>query len=234
MDKKQKKKLIPAVCFVLICGVVYLGIHYGGQRKEQIVLEKVSQGDEQKGTTEDNSDIGIGSDLYETVGSEAEVTGALKEESLLYVHVCGAVITEGVYTLPEGSRVSDGITAAGGFSEQADTAYHNLAARLTDGQKIYVPTMEETRELPVTERTEPKAEGAGGAYRADAEAKKVNLNTADITELMTLSGIGEAKAESILRYREKVGPFQSIEELKNVSGIGDAMFERVREDIVVE
>ncbi len=232
MDKK--KKLIPAVCLVLVCGVVYLGIHYGGQREDRIVLEKVSQEEEGPGAVEEKSDIGDGSDLYETAGTQ--VSGAPEEEKLLYVHVCGAVVTEGVYTLPDGSRVSDGIIAAGGFADRADTAYHNLAARLTDGQKVYVPTLEETSKLSVPERmlSEENVENSGEPSEVTTSSKKVNLNTAGQEELMTLNGIGESKAKSILQYREKVGPFQSIEELKKVSGIGDAMFERVKDDIVVE
>lgn len=115
MDKKQRKKVVPAVCFVLVCGVVGLGIHYGQQRKEQIVLEK--------GT--DRTD-------FETKEADAvpELTKAPEQadvDAVLYVHVCGAVETEGVYELPAGSRLMDGITAAGGFRETADTAYHNLA-----------------------------------------------------------------------------------------------------------
>lgn len=230
MDKK--KKLIPAVCLILVCGVVFLGIHYGGQREERIVLENVSQEEEGPGAVEEKSDTRDGSDLSETARPEA--SGAPEEEKLLCVHICGAVTTEGVYSLPDGSRVADGIAAAGGFTEPADTTYHNLAARLADGQKVYVPTVEETRKLPVTERTEPAGEWTGEDHSTDTATGKVNLNTADIAELMTLSGIGEAKAKSILQYREKVGLFQSIEELKKVSGIGEAMFERVREEIVVE
>ena len=227
MDKKQKKKRILAVCFVLVCGVVFLGIHYGGQRKEPIVLEKVSQETESTVKAEGEGNV-------EHAGVTLRPEEEPEENVLLCVHICGAVVTEGVYSLPDGSRVADGIAAAGGFTEQADTTYHNLAARLADGQKVYVPTVEETRKLPVTERTEPAGEWTGEDHSPDTATGKVNLNTADIAELMTLSGIGEAKAKSILQYREKVGLFQSIEELKKVSGIGEAMFERVREEIVVE
>jgi len=226
MDKKQKNKLVPAVCFVLVCGVVSLGIHYSRQREERIVLEKQ---DDRKVTQE--TEKFVESEDGTVVGEAVTI-----REETLCVHICGAVGEEGVYTLPAGSRLTDGIEAAGGFIESADTTYHNLAAYLTDGQKIYVPTVEETKELSVSQRLENigKNENGGTSAPSGTENQKVNINTADFTELMTLSGIGEAKAESILQYRERVGLFQCVEELKNVSGIGDAMFERVKEHITVE
>lgn len=222
MDKKIKRKWIPVICFVLICGGTGLLLHYGQQRKRLLVSENAS----------------------ERITSFAESSASIEEpqkqrddslpdtaEQVLYVHMCGAVKEEGVYQLPAGSRLQDGIAAAGGFHSDADTAYHNLAALLKDGQKIYVPTVEETKTFSVEERA-----GVGDALFGTEKkgTQPVNLNTADLEQLMTLSGIGEAKAESILKYREKVGSFQKIEEIMNVSGIGEAMFERIKEDIVAE
>lgn len=225
MDKKKKIKPVLAVCFVVFCGVGYVGIRYVGTESKQIVFEKAPEERDMPGTDADR----ITSEPREADRDESVVISSGEQpETLLYVHVCGAVVTEGVYALSEGSRVADGIAAAGGFTEAADRSYHNLAALLSDGQKVYVPTEEETKDLSVPERT------SSANDREPDESKKVNLNTADTEELMTLSGIGKAKAQSILQYREKVGPFQSIEELKNVSGIGDAMFERVKEHIVVK
>ena len=196
----------------------------------QIVLEKGTD------TTAFETETAQETAMLPEVTEEVQPTEEVNE--VLYVHVCGAVEAEGVYSLPAGSRVLDGIAAAGGFCETADTAYHNLASRLSDGQKVYVPTKQETSMLSVTERVAGTEGTPGSEKQSDsgkaAAGEPVNLNTAGLEELMTLSGIGEAKAESILQYREKVGPFQSIEELKNVSGIGDAMFERVKAYIVVE
>lgn len=224
MDKKMKKKLILPLCFILVCGAVFLGLHYGGQGSRSIVLEKQSDKMKENEATAD------------TVPPDTEEQRDIivtDRNGAIVVHICGAVVMEGVYSLPAGSRVSDGIAAAGGFCEGADTAYHNLAAYLADGQKVYVPTLEETGEVSLEERIAVN-DGEGGAQVQDTGNRKVNLNTAGLTELMTLSGIGAAKAESILQYREKVGPFQSIDELKNVSGIGEAMFERIKECVEVE
>ena len=235
MDKKRTVKMIAAFGFVIACGGTYLilygpfgksaGIVFEKQPEVQQVLPEATEGDISPVPKED-----VAAENHGEEETEKEVEG------MLYVHVCGAVSEEGVYVLPEGSRVADGIEAAGGFRKDADAAFHNLAALLEDGQKIYVPTWEETESLSLKERTESTGSsrsGTAGIYGSDVVAK-VNLNTAGLTELMTLNGIGEAKAESILKYREKVGRFQSIEELKKVSGIGDAMFERIREDIVVQ
>lgn len=233
MDKKKKIKPVLAVCFVVLCGVGYLGMRRAGQAGEQIVLEKASEDTRLPAETGDGTTKAP--QAQEVFGETAGVPSAETTEKQVYVHVCGAVVSEGVYALRAGSRVSDGIAAAGGFSETADTTYHNLAALLSDGQKVYVPTVEETKALSVPDRTaSAEDDGAGEVSSGETGTKKVNLNTAGLQELMTLSGIGEAKAKSILQYREKVGPFRSIEEIKNVSGIGDAMFERVRESIIVE
>ncbi len=239
MDKKRRIKTALTVCFVIAGGVLYLvfaspfGRHDGVVfEAQQSVLQSESGTREKEETSalQEKTAGGGGADREENK-PDAEIP-----EVMLYVHVCGAVSEEGVYALPAGSRVTDGIEAAGGFAEGADVTFHNLAALLADGQKIYVPTFEETESLSLPERAngaDNGLPGATGIYGSGA-GTKVNLNTAGLAELMTLSGIGEAKADSILKYREKVGRFQSVEELKKVSGIGDAMFERIREDIVVE
>lgn len=145
------------------------------------------------------------------------------KEIYIYVHVCGAVVKEDVYILPEGSRGIDAIQAAGGFTAEAATAYCNLAEILTDGMRLYIPTQEEVDAglVPVVSGQEKQPTGI------------VNINTAEKEELMTLPGIGESKAESIVKYRSKVGRFQSIEELKNVSGIGEALFESLCDKITI-
>lgn len=229
MDKKRIIKTVSAACFVLVCGAVCVWMHYGKQKKEQIVWEQKQQ----------DSISGSGSDDTEQPeeGAQPENSPDGEQKTVICVHLCGAVTTEGVYMLPEGSRLIDGVTAAGGFLTTADTSYHNLAALLSDGQKVYIPTKEETKDVSVEERT-VSSEGTDpektGQKPGNAAPVKVNINTAGIEELTTLSGIGESKAKGIIQYREKVGAFQRIEELKNVSGIGDAMFERVKEEITVE
>lgn len=138
----------------------------------------------------------------------------------LFVHVDGAVASPGVYELAEGSRVVDGITAAGGLAEGADTTALNLAARVEDGEKIHVPVAGEMA---------PAGDAAGVAGTADTTGAPslVNLNTATAAELCTLPGVGEATAEAIVRDREANGPFSSVDDLMRVSGIGAKKFAKL-------
>lgn len=161
-------------------------------------------------------------DPFETLAeNETWTTEAETEETVIpevvVVHVCGEVKNPGVYTLKAGSRVFDAVEAAGGFTEEADEDDLNLAGTLCDGTKLYICSKEETRN-----RTETKAE----AFEEDG---RVDLNTADRKTLMTLPGIGEAKAEAIISYREKNGPFSVPEDLMKISGIKAALYEKLRD-----
>ncbi|HHW92238.1 MAG TPA: ComEA family DNA-binding protein [Firmicutes bacterium] len=139
------------------------------------------------------------------------------EPGEVVVHVAGAVKRSGVYRLPEGSRVVDAVEAAGGGTEDADIHALNLADILIDGQRYYVPTVEETT-------------SAGGTYSGSGTGK-INLNRATKAELETLPGIGPTLAERIISYREQQGPFRRPEDLKNVSGIGDKIYDNLKDRI---
>ena len=131
----------------------------------------------------------------------------------------------GVYELEPGSRIYEAVRAAGGMTEAADEYYLNQAEVLNDGQQIYVPSKEEieAEEKILGKPEEIKEEGS----------KKVNLNTASKEELMTLTGIGEAKADSIIRYREENGGFQNPEDLMKIEGIKSGVFNKIKEQITV-
>mgnify|MGYP002519540688 CR=1 FL=1 len=152
----------------------------------------------------------------ETTGTET--TGEEKTVSI-WVYVCGQVRHPGVYELPEGSRITDAVEAAGGMTEAAAETYLNLAEALSDGQKIEVPSVETAQALE-----EAAVDGASGL---------VNLNRATEAELMTLSGIGESKAKEIIRYRESKGGFQKPEDLMNIPGIKEGVFNKIRDQITV-
>ena len=155
------------------------------------------------------------------------------KESVVYVHVCGQVNVPGVYELPKGSRIYEAVAAAGGMTKQAAGERLNQAATVEDGQQIYVLSKEEA-----AKNAEP-AGGEAGVLDASipgmpqAGDGKVNLNTATAEELMTLSGIGEAKAEAILRYREEHGGFQKVEELMEVEGIKEGVFNKIKEQVKI-
>lgn len=145
-------------------------------------------------------------------------------EERIVIHVCGEVVSPGVYRLPAGSRVQDAVLAAGGMTAEAASDYLNLARLLEDGEKIVVPDRQEASSLA-------QAGDSGGG--AETSPGKVNLNTAGLEELMGLPGIGEAKARAILDYRKTQGAFASVEDVMQVSGIGPAVFEKLREWIIV-
>ena len=153
--------------------------------------------------------------------TEAETSVTVQPEenaSTISVYICGAVAFPGVYELEEGSRIRDAVEAAGGFAGDVDERYINLASLLKDGQQITVLTREELQSSPET---------AADFSGSSSDDGKVNLNTADKEKLMTLPGIGEARAEAIITYREEYGGFSEKEDIKNISGIGDKMYERL-------
>lgn len=172
---------------------------------------------------------GQSSELRETVvrteeetSPEDSETEAEPQTESIYVYVCGEVLAPGVYELPGESRIYEAIDAAGGMKENASETYLNQAEILTDGQQVYVPSKEE-------QAGEQKISGENRT----ADDGKVNLNTATKEELMTLSGIGEVKAEAIIRYREERGGFTSVEELKEIEGIKEGVFGKVKDQVKI-
>ena len=165
--------------------------------------------DQEKSQSEDDGKDAEGSMQVATQGAEGNA------EEKIYVHVCGAVREPGVKELSKGSRVFDALELAGGFTEDADQTYINLAGFLQDGQQLYFPTVGE--ELPRTEET----------------GSLVDLNTADEATLCTLPGIGATRAKEILKYRKEHGGFSKVEELMEVPGIKEATYEKIRDLVMV-
>lgn len=158
------------------------------------------------------------------VESSVEDQADGKKNQDILVYVVGAVKSPGVYTLNEGSRVKDAIEIAGGPLSDADLLVLNLAEKLQDEDKIYIPKQGEVDEV-----TQGKSSQNIGLSSKDDG--KININTADISELEILPGIGPATAQKIIDYRNENGRFKSIEEIKNVSGIGDKKFEQIKDKI---
>ena len=163
----------------------------------------------------------------------------ITEERDCFVYVCGEVRSPGVYCMKEGQRIFEAVEQAGGFTEQAVGEYLNLADRISDGMKVFVPSREQVESGQVNESLFLEDSGnqaqksPAGDNLTGSAAVKVNLNTASKEELMTLRGIGSARAEDIIRYRETNGKFQKIEDIKKVSGIKDAAFEKIKDQITV-
>lgn len=179
------------------------------------------------GLSSDQTSFPIGDDAVaveegEAASGEDTDLSTAGADRVVVVHVSGAVVSSGVYELPEGSRVSDAIDAAGGMADDASGDALNLARILNDGEQVIVPTAEERMQ-------ELQAAADGGA----SPAGKVNINTATAEQLDTLPGIGESTAQKIIADREANGPFSSPEDLKRVSGIGDKKYAELADLITV-
>ena len=148
----------------------------------------------------------------------------------IMVDVKGAVRLPGVYELTTDDRVIDAIERAGGYLEEAQSTAVNHAQKLQDEMVIYIPIAGEEIDSSFANGQVVSSPSTSG----DTSGDKVDLNSADETALTTLPGIGAAKAQAIIAYREENGTFKTIEELKNISGIGDKTFEKLKDSIVVK
>lgn len=173
----------------------------------------------------DAADTGKGADLDSDAAADTDTSAKW------CVYICGSVVNPGVYYMDHGTRICDLVDTAGGMTEEACTSYWNLAEELYDGRMIYVPTAKEVEENLSPDmwkqNSDQTTEGNGSS------SGKININTATKDQLMTLSGIGESKADSIIRYRTENGNFSAVEDITKVSGIGEAMLNKIKDDITV-
>ena len=198
-EKKRIVYIAAAVIFILVCGIIY----FGNEKKNEPSYEPVGESTVCE-TSFPYTDEGTGNSSY--------------DESVV-VYVTGAVLHPGVYEVGGNMRVSDAIEAAGGLKNNAAADYLNLAAQLSDGEKITVPTKKEAKALDKDDDSD--------------ESHLVNINTAAKEELMTLPGIGESKADAIIAYRQENGGYRNIEELMQISGIKEGVYSKISEYITV-
>ena len=236
INRKQKKILIIVITIITI-GVAYYAYTSFGKNDftiESSNLEINGVNEEEKSKVEN----GVDSEEKEDENSENKII----------VHISGEVKNQGVVELEENSRVNDAIEKAGGVTENAYMKDINLAYKLEDGMKIYIPSKEEVENSKnngtsvnggVSSSNEyySYGENTNGSSnvnsKKDESNKKVNINTANKEELDTLPGIGEATADKIIEYRNKNGKFKTKEEIKEVSGIGDSKYERIKDLIEI-
>ena len=158
------------------------------------------------------------------------------EEKNIFVHIAGCVQKEGMLELSSNSRIADAIEKAGGLTQEADLSDINLAYLLEDGMKIYIPNQNERQENNEKTKNIPKEENTPSMQIQDTNTKQdvININTATQEELDTLPGIGPATAAKIIAYRKEKGKFKQKEEIKEVSGIGEAKYEKIKEYISIK
>lgn len=234
--------LLFVVIIVNICAVS-CGVKNGNE------VELSSYDDSGAASESATSSAAAASTTVSAAASTTASTAIAAEPEIICVFVCGAVKNEGVYELPAGSRVYEAVEAAGGFSGEADTAYLNQAIVLRDSDMVEVFTKEEiadpeskASESPFVTSPEALSErssngvatGAAGEVEGGASPAPVNINTATAEQLMSIPGIGETRAETIIEYRETNGVFATTEDLMKVSGIKEGLFAKMKEHITVE
>lgn len=212
LNIKQKIGLILAALLIVILAFIWLFSIYGNDQPKNEI----------KKSQESNNEIEFKLGIKE------------KENKTIMVDISGEIITPGVVKLPEGSRIIDAITAAGGKTEDADLSKVNLAYILDDGVQLYIPRYNEKLEKEIVQ-TEP---GVGiiqeGINTTSKKDSKVNINTANKEKLATLPGIGEGTAEKIIEYRSKTGKFKTIDEIKKIPGIGESKFKSLKDKITIK
>ena len=210
--------------FIMMCFLAACLVFSGCGREEKGSLEELSVTDDEE--SEDKNPGSEDADGGENHSQDKTASESGKDpEETVFVYVCGAVNAPGVYELKKDARVFEAITLAGGMTAEAAPEAVSQARTVADGEQIYVPTVREVQ-----------MQGAGveDIVTGNADVSgKVNINTAGKDELMTLTGIGEAKAQSILDYREEHGKFGSIEDLMLIEGIKEGVFNKIKEDITI-
>ena len=211
ISKKQK------IILMFLGIIAVIGITYYSYTNEKNI--EISQENELEVENETN-EINVDEENSEKIAT-------------IKVHVSGAVKNEGVYELEEDARIADAIEKAGGVTDIANMKNVNLASKLEDGMKIYIPKQgEDVLENNLEENSNNKETTLGGSgtnSNVGNEKGKININKATKEELDTLPGIGESTAQKIIKYREEHGSFKNIEELKEVKGIGDAKYEEIKD-----
>lgn len=242
MENIKKNKIIYifiCIIIVILCVIVLFFLDKKDASSEDYNYLEISEESINSNTTENNN---------------AEV------QNNIYIHIMGEVKNPGVVIAKEGDRIKDIIEKAGGTTEKADLKNINLAYKVEDGQKINIPNINESKNENVLQEKDDgknksttnntnnknaknvnhitKSSGTnvivdGNNNDAESKSSKVNINTATQTELETLNGIGPSTASKIIKYRNEKGKFKKIEDIKNVSGIGEAKFKKIEADIVV-
>ena len=252
---KKRRYIIKTVVLVLI--IIIAGIFYINETKEDgsVIINKDNISDKESDSKSIIDGVISGSDAdinnsNGINGSEAGNDGLDENNSKIYVYICGAVVNAGVVSGGADMRLYQAVELCGGFIDEADGTRVNLAMQLKDGDKIYIPYAYDDISLTdeMNNGCNPNATGISGSNteNSDGNSKSygsntgeagssnlIDINKASKSELMQLSGIGEARALDIISYREKHGAFKRIEDIKNVSGIKDAAFNKIKDYICV-
>lgn len=209
--QEKKKWLLGSMCLIGLIFIIFF--KWKSDFKKEAAIDELSE---------------VTTEQIEEKTSEKVAPPEDPADKKLFIDIKGAVKNPGVYQLQAGDRLLDAIEKAGGMQPEADNDQVNLAQKLEDEMVIYIPQKGEEPPEFISQMTTTSET----AEKQENEAT-ININTATKEELMQLSGIGAVKAQNIISYREEKGGFKTIEELKEVSGIGERTFEQLKENIAV-
>lgn len=242
----KNKKIVSAIILILILvggGIYYLYVNSSNGYDSIENISKLEKIEENK--QEENNNKEESKNMIESTNANEEMQS--KPEEKIAIHITGEVKKTGIIYLKQGARIADAIEAAGGATKNASLEQVNLAYVLEDGQKIYIPNKKEKIEgnmyiiansgnnvmIENSKTSKDKKTGLNTNQNTKGEKAKVNINSANQTELETLPGVGEALAQRIIEYRESNGKFQKIEDIQNVKGIGNSKYSNIKEKICI-
>lgn len=256
MSKNKRIRILVIACFVVIAGILYTCSMLVQSEHETDMLEhtlseheivQTSQLNEKSSKDPTQKEENVAKQSFDV--KERENTRDLKENHLenskenettsqkIYVYLCGQVCEPGVYEVEVGTRLNQVVELAKGMTKDAAKDMVNLASLVEDGQRIYIPTMEEVSEqskLGDLKQGSNTTTNEAKGYETSDKNNLVNINSASREELMTLSGIGEAKADKIIAYRKANGTFLAIEDIMNIPGIKKGLFQKICDQITVK
>ncbi len=218
--------------FLIVCCVLPIGLCGCGNRAMLLTSETQTEMQMTDGFAGEEEQVEVST--TEEAVTTATTTEMVEQPDEVAVYVCGAVRQPGVYYVAGSAIRETAVRMAGGFSDDADVTYVNLAQTIIAGEQIYIPTLEETAGILLLEREDETASAEHAPADTNAERNgKININTAGKELLMTLPGIGESKADAIIAYREAQGKFQNTEELMQIRGIKEGIYNQIKDLIIV-
>lgn len=249
MKKEKIFTIAVIIAFVIVAGVFYIrysagGVKTDGQYESAEMFDTEAPADEVGDSGEAGGSRAKKNNSSGDTSSDDSKTANTSDSDEYAVYICGAVKNTGVYRFSEAVRVCDAIEAAGGLKSNASTKCINQARYINDGEQIYILTKKEYKKASgesgsgvgdVTDTGSGSSDTVSGGENGSAAngSGKVDINQADVTGLTSLPGIGEQRAQAIIEYREKSGSFSSPEDIKNVTGIKDGIYNNIKDFITV-
>ena len=212
----ENKKLITVIATIIIVILIIVYTYFYSPDYEYITEESF-----------------FNETILETTEANELKTEEILEKNLISVHIAGSVAKEGVIQIEENSRLIDVIEKAGGLTEKADLSNVNLAYEIKDGQKIYIPNKEDEENKGIIMTEMPNYIIPTEETATENGVLMININKSTQTELEQLPGIGPSIASSIIKYRKEKGNFKNIEEIKNVEGIGESKYNKIKDYICI-